>query len=126
MRRSPVRATPAPSILLALFLPVLAAACASEPYEVTAPPVPLWKYAVGTAASGPGSKTAPPRSIAICYNGAFSEPAEVLAQVREICPKKGEIIRVDEDVFWNNCSLSKPVRATFICIPGPAKPSKFN
>lgn len=120
-----MRPTRAPSSLLALFLPVLAAACASEPYEVTAPPVPLWKYAVGTAASDQGTKAAPPRSIAICYNSAFSEPAEVLAEVRGKCPRKGEIIRVDEDVFWNNCSLSKPVRATFVCIPGPARRSKF-
>ncbi len=122
-----MRSTRAPSILLALLLPALAAACASEPYEVAPPAVSFSAYGIGSEESAPDrdAERARPRTIAVCYNGAFSEPAEVLAEVRHICPGKGEIIRVDDDVFWNNCSLSKPTRAAFICIPGPARASKF-
>ena len=116
------------NILSGLLLVMLVAACASEPYEVLAPGDAVARFGASAVAAAPkrlAQNSPPPRAIAFCYNGAFSDPAEVLARVKEICPGKGKLFRVDEDVFWNNCSLSKPVRATFICIPGPAKPSKF-
>ncbi len=115
-------------ISLALLPPILAAACASEPYQVSPLAVTLPELgdgAVASAPSGPDVQSSEPRAIAVCYNSAFSEPAEVMERAQQICPGKGKIIRVEQDVFWNNCSLSKPARAIFICTPGSAKPSEF-
>lgn len=105
------------------------AACSSAPYAV-APSDPAVEAVPATPALagplGPFDYDPRPRAIAICYGNVLNEPAEVMALAKERCPYDGEVQRVDDDFFWNGCSLLQPQRASFICYPGPAPAPKYN
>lgn len=104
-------------------------ACSTAPYDVSPSDaalaaVPAVPASVGPL--GPFDYDPRPRAIALCYGNAFNEPAEVMARAGELCPYGGEVQRVDDDFFWNGCSVMQPQRASFICFPGPAPAPKYN
>jgi hypothetical protein len=114
-------------LLLAALLLAGLAACA-QPFEVPpsrearravppAPPLP--------APLGPFDYDPRPRAIALCYGNLLNNPEEVMAAAQELCPNEGRLQRVDEDLFWNTCALFQPVRASFVCTPGPPAPSRY-
>lgn len=113
-------------VLAVGLLPVLLAGC-TEPYATTSPG--------GAARALPRVKDQPklgiydydpsPRVLSFCYNSMFDSPEQVLDLAQESCPNQGEIERIDQDFFWNGCSLTHPTRAVFTCIPGPAEPGQF-
>lgn len=57
-----------------------------------------------------------PRAIGICYSPAFNDLAAVEAEAIYRCDG-GRVEKVDEDVFWNGCSLSQPNRINYVCYP---------
>ncbi|GAB4392404.1 MAG: hypothetical protein Tsb0032_07920 [Kiloniellaceae bacterium] len=57
-----------------------------------------------------------PRAIGVCYSPAFNEPAEVEAEAIYLCDG-GRVVKQDEDVFWNGCSLAQPHRINYVCYP---------
>lgn len=107
-----------PALCLALFL----AGCANRPFQVPAssdagqvlPP-----EANKTILLGPFDYDPRPRAIAVCYGSFFNKPQQVMGVAQDLCPNEGRIERVDEDAFWNGCALLQPIRASFVCFPGP-------
>jgi hypothetical protein len=59
-----------------------------------------------------------PWAFGLCYSELMNSPAELSAAARDVCPY-GHIESRDEDVFWNDCALLQPRRATFVCYPAP-------
>ena len=82
-----------------------------------APPLP--------APLGPFDYDPSPRAIALCYGNLLNSPEEVMAAAQELCPNEGQLQRVHEDFFWNTCALFQPVRVSFVCVPGPPPPSRY-
>lgn len=111
-----------------LTLSLALAACSSTPFEVP-PSDDAQRLVPGVPALagvlGPFDYDPRPRAIALCYGSFFNRPTEVMALAGELCPYGGEIERVDDDFFWNGCALLQPQRASFICTPGPAPPSRY-
>jgi len=115
-----------PVAVLALSLALTA--CTSAPFEV--PPsgdaelmVPDVPALAGVF--GPFDYDPRPRALALCYSSLFNRPTEVMEAAGELCPYGGEVERVDNDFFWNGCALFQAQRASFICTPGPAPPSRY-
>jgi hypothetical protein len=114
-------------VLLAALLLTGLAACA-QPFEV--PPSPQGRRAVPPSPPlpgplGPFDYDPRPRAVALCYGSWLNSPEEVMAAAQELCPNNGRLERVHEDFLWNTCALFQPVRASFVCTPGPPEPSKY-
>ena len=117
-----------PTVVCGALLALIAVAACADPYRVPPPgDVERRVQTTGEVNDTPdGDTSAPrPRAISICYSSLFNEPAEVMALAEESCPDQGSVERVEDDVFWNNCALFQPARASFLCTPGTPPPSKF-
>ena len=56
--------------------------------------------------------------VAICYNGFYSTPQEILALAESTCAQFGKIAKFDyQDLL--QCPLFTPARAFFQCEPSP-------
>ena len=119
---------PLPRNLLPVSLLLALGACTAGPYPIT-PPADVARAVTANAPKieplGPFDYDPRPIALAICYNNAVDEPAEVIAAAAERCPNEGQLTRVDGDWFWNGCSMSQPSRATFVCTPGPPPPGQY-
>ena len=119
---------PLPRNLLPVSLLLALGACTAGPYPIT-PPADVAGAVTANAPKieplGPFDYDPRPIALAICYNNAVDEPAEVIAAAAERCPNEGQLTRVDGDWFWNGCSMSQPSRATFVCTPGPPPPGQY-
>ena len=100
-------------VLVAGLLLGLLAGC-TEPYPILPPsdavralPRTKSKQRLGIYDYDPSAQ-----ALSFCYNSLFDSPEQVLELVRESCPNQGKFERVDEDFFWNGCSLTHPTRAT--------------
>lgn len=55
--------------------------------------------------------------VSVCYSASVSTRAQVEALAGAECPAETPNVRLfDEDAFFNECPLSKRVRATFLCV----------
>jgi len=101
------------SLLLAGLAAAGLAGCSFAPFEVDGS-----DDAVATAAAQAGEllPRLQPRAIGVCYSPAFNDPAEVEAEAVYLC-EGGRLERLDEDFFWNGCSLSQPHRVNYVCYP---------
>lgn len=55
--------------------------------------------------------------VSVCYTAATATREDVLQLAASKCPEETPLLRlIDEDTFFNNCPLSKRVRATFLCV----------
>ena len=121
---------------------VLLAACSTDPFQV--PPPTFDPPLPGVVMVQPPSKVTTtyakpglplnlgrfdydprPRILSFCYSSQLNTPREVVAQAAELCPEGGPVTLIEEDVFFNGCSIFQPHRATFRCIPGPAPEPKY-
>lgn len=66
-----------------------------------------------------------PRALGICYSPAFNELADVEAEAVYRCGEGGRVEKLDEDVFWNGCSLTQPHRINYVCYP-PDRARRLN
>jgi len=57
-----------------------------------------------------------PRAVSVCYGSAFNEAAQIEDEATYLCDG-GRLEKLDEDFFWNGCSLSQPHRVNYICYP---------
>ena len=100
-------------VLLLICAAFALAGCSMAPFQVEG------SDAARSAAEAEGAEMLPrlqPRAIGICYSPAFNEPAEVEAEAIYRCDG-GRVVKQDEDVFWNGCSLSQPHRINYVCYP---------
>ncbi|MDJ0609254.1 MAG: hypothetical protein QNJ67_09780 [Kiloniellales bacterium] len=105
-----------------LFLALLLAGCANQPFPVAPssdarealPPEASQEIVLGTFDYDPR-----PRAVAVCYGSLFNRPKQVMAEAQRLCPNGGRLERVGQDAFWNGCALMLPIRASFVCFPGP-------
>lgn len=98
------------------------AGCSLSPFQVAG------SEAAATAAKAQGAELLPrlqPRAIGICYSPALNELAEVEAEAVYRCGEGGRVEKVDEDVFWNGCSLTQPHRINYVCYP-PDRARRLN
>lgn len=112
-----------PRVGLALvFLSAAAlAGCSMAPYKVKG------SDAAENAAKAEGQDLLPrlqPYAIGICYSPAFNDPAAIEAEAVYRCDG-GRLEKLDEDFFWNGCSLSQPNRVNYVCFP-PDKAKRLN
>ncbi len=112
----------ASSILGAAAISVLLAGCANQPFPVA--PSSDARAALPPEASqkivlGPFDYDPRPRAVAVCYGSFFNRPKQVMAEAQRLCPNGGRLERVNQDAFWNGCALMQPIRASFVCFPGP-------
>jgi len=104
-----------PRVGLTLMLISVAAlaGCSTAPFGVTG------SDAAVAAANEQGADMLPrlrPRALAICYSSAVNEPADIEAEAIYLCDG-GRLEKIDEDTFWNGCSLTQPERISYICFP---------
>ena len=57
-----------------------------------------------------------PYAFGLCYSPMFNEDLEIEEEAAYECDG-GSLIRMEEDFFWNGCSLSQPHRVNFVCFP---------
>jgi len=101
------------TLCTAATLGVVLAGCSFAPYRVDG------SDAAADAAKAQGAELLPrlrPRALGICYSPAFNDLAEVEAEAVYRCDG-GRLEKLDEDFFWNGCSLSQPNRVNYICYP---------
>jgi hypothetical protein len=65
-----------------------------------------------------------PYALGICYSSAGNDLSEVEAEALYLCDG-GVVVKVDEDAFWNGCSLTQPERISYVCYP-PDKTKRVN
>ncbi len=132
------------SIALAVTT-LLLAACSTEPFQVV-PPTPenpqpgvvlvqpptkvtalpaVFVKPVRSDGLGPFDYDPRPRILSLCYSSQLNTPRQVLLRAGKLCPQDGKVALIDQDVFFNGCSIFQPQRATFRCIPGPAPEPKY-
>lgn len=87
--------------------------CSMAPYRIGASDAAV---AAAAAESDTYLPRLRPRALGVCYSPAFHEAAEVEAEAVYLCDG-GRLVKQDDDVFWNGCSLSQPNRASYICYP---------
>ena len=104
-------------ILLACGLVAGLAACSPRPYPV-AGPGSLTRALEPEREAAVEAERPVPRIVSICYNNVLNTPEEVLEEARYEC-RDGEVSYRDKDSFWTRCGLLQPVRASFLCTPGP-------
>ncbi len=106
--------------LLILMVAVLAG-CSTTPFRVEG------SAAAVAAASTQGQDVLPrlkPYALGICYSSAGNDLSEVEAEALYLCDG-GVIEKIDEDAFWNGCSLTQPERISYVCFP-PDKTKRLN
>ena len=138
MSAPPIRATALGAPLLAVLL----AACSTAPFQVQPPspevpqpddvliqPPNKVTTSFGKPSRAPGlgpfDYDPRPRIFSFCYSSQLNTPREVVAQAAGLCPQGGPVTLIEQDVFFNGCSIFQPHRATFRCIPGPAPEPKY-
>ncbi len=104
-------------IVLACGLVAGLAACSPRPYPV-AGPGSLTRALEPEQAAAAEAERPVPRIVSICYSSLLNTPEEVLEEARYEC-QDGEVRFHDKDSFWTPCGLLQPVRASFLCTPGP-------
>ncbi len=57
-----------------------------------------------------------PYAFGLCYSPMVNWDSEVKEEAAYQCDG-GRLERLDEDFFWNACSISQPHRVNFICFP---------
>lgn len=105
----------------AAVLTVFLGGCSFAPYRVAG------SDAAAEAAAAQSANLLPrlqPRALGICYSPAFNDLAEVEAEAVYRC-EGGRLEKLDEDFFWNGCSLSQPNRINYLCFP-PDKAKRLN
>lgn len=106
------------SLLLACLAAAVLSGCSFAPFEVRGSDAAV---ATAQAQAGDLLPRLQPRAIGVCYGPAFNEPAEVEAEAVYLC-EGGRLERLDEDFFWNGCSLTQPHRINYVCYtPDKAK-----
>ncbi|WP_340118464.1 hypothetical protein [Pelagibius sp. 7325] len=109
------------ALTTAAALMVMLGGCSFAPYRV------VGSDAAADAAAAQGADLLPrlrPLALGICYSPAFNDLAEVEAEAVYRCDG-GRLEKIDEDVFWNGCSMSQPNRINYICYP-PDKAKRLN
>lgn len=107
--------------LLLVFLAAVLAGCSTAPFRTQG------SKDAAAAAKAQGQDMLPrlrPRPLGICYSSAVNDLAEVEAEALYLCDG-GVVEKVDEDAFWNGCSLSQPERISYLCFP-PDKARQLN
>jgi hypothetical protein len=99
-------------IVLVLSAAVLAG-CSMSPFKVSSPETAV---AAAEAVSQDEIPRLRPRAISVCYSATFNDPAEVDDEASYLCDG-GRLEKLDENTFWNGCSLSQPHRVNYICYP---------
>ena len=100
-------------LVLALCSAAALAGCSMAPFRVAG------SEEAAEAAKAQGRDLLPrlqPRAIGVCYSPAFNELAEVEAEAVYLC-EGGRLEKLDEDFFWNGCSLTQPHRINYVCFP---------
>jgi hypothetical protein len=100
-------------LVLALCSAAALAGCSMAPFRVEG------SEEAAEAAEAQGRDLLPrlqPRAIGVCYSPAFNELAEVEAEAVYLC-EGGRLEKLDEDFFWNGCSLTQPHRINYVCFP---------
>lgn len=86
--------------LVSLVLPMVLAACASEPAE--------------THASATRFSQSP--KVAICYSAKASTEAQIRSMALKSCPEGTRGVELwDHDTLMNDCPMSRKNRVTFLC-----------
>ena len=109
----PPRLGLARALMTAAALTVVLGGCSFAPYQVDG------SDAATDSAEAQSADLLPrlqPRALGICYSPAFNDLAEVEAEAVYRCDG-GRLEKLDEDVFWNGCSMSQPNRINYICYP---------
>jgi hypothetical protein len=104
-----------------LLLAVALAGCSATPFRVEG------SEASVEAAAAQGQFMLPrlkPYALGICYSSAGNDLSEVEAEALYLCDG-GVVVKVDEDAFWNGCSLTQPERISYVCYP-PDKTKRVN
>ncbi len=104
---------PRVGLTLLLFSVVALAGCSTAPFGVEA------SDAAVAVADEQGADMLPrlrPTTFAVCYSSAVNEPAEIEAEAVYLCDG-GRLEKIDEDTFWNGCSLTQPERISYVCFP---------
>ena len=57
-----------------------------------------------------------PFAFGMCYSPMLNEEPEIEEEAAYEC-SGGRLVRMGEDFFWNQCSLSQPHRVNFVCYP---------
>ena len=117
-----------PIVWLCAALLLAASACSPRPFEVEAPRDSTEGLEIdqeARAKRGPHDYDPDPRPISLCYSSQLNTPRQVLERVRTLCPNNGKVELIEEDFLLNQCGLFQPMRATFICTPGPQPPSPY-
>jgi len=107
--------------LLLVFLAAVLAGCSTAPFRTQG------SEASVEAATAQGQDMLPrlrPYAMGICYSSAVNDLAEVEAEALYLC-EGGHVEQIDEDAFWNGCSLTQPERVSYICFP-PDKARRLN
>ncbi|MGF1592189.1 MAG: hypothetical protein ACFCUW_02855 [Kiloniellaceae bacterium] len=100
-------------LVAAVCAAAVVAGCSMAPFQVDGS-----ETAVSTASAGAGDllPRLRPRAIGVCYSPSFNDPADIEAEAAYLCAG-GRLERLDEDAFWNGCSLSQPHRVSYVCYP---------
>ena len=117
----PPRLRLARALTTAVALTIILGGCSVAPYRVKG------SDAAVESASAQSTDMLPrlqPHALGICYSPAFNDLAEVEAEAVYRCDG-GRLEKVDEDFFWNGCSMSQPNRINYICYP-PDKAKRLN
>jgi hypothetical protein len=100
-------------LLVAVLWLAALTGCAMAPFEVKS------SEAAVDAAAAVSKDEIPrlrPRAVSVCYGATFNELAEVEDEAIYLCDG-GRLEKLDEDTFWNGCSLTQPHRIKYICYP---------
>lgn len=100
-------------LAVALSATAVLAGCSMSPFQEAG------SEAAHSAASAGARDLLPrlrPRAIGVCYSPSLNDPAEIEAEAAYLC-EGGRLERMDEDAFWNGCSLSQPHRVSYVCYP---------
>lgn len=99
-------------MVLALSAAVLVG-CSMSPFKVDSPDTAVEAAAAVAKDEIPRLR---PRAVSVCYSDTFNDPADVEDEASYLC-EGGRLERLDENTFWNGCSLSQPHRVNYICYP---------
>lgn len=108
-------------VLASVAIVFAVSACSTEPFQVRAPKdleIAELSESEAAIARGRFDFDPTPWAFGLCYSGMVNNPEDLVEKAREVCPH-GHIESRDEDLFWNDCALFQPRRATFVCYPEP-------
>ncbi|WP_420347096.1 hypothetical protein [Pelagibius sp.] len=99
--------------LLCVVAMGLLGACSAMPFQVSGSDEAVESARAESAGLLPRLR---PYAFGLCYSPAVNEDSEVDDEAAYICDG-GRLVRKNEDVFWNGCSLTQPNRVNFVCFP---------